>query len=76
MRIDIWKCDKCGDESRDAVDRIRFEIGSQIDGAGDRDDVCQYADLCPLCAKLLISTLLGQLTDKTREALARIWGAS
>lgn len=50
MRIEKWKCDKCGKELKgDEVYPWSFTVGGCIDAAGDWDGTVEEFDLCAGC---------------------------
>jgi hypothetical protein len=76
MELKVWKCDKCYEEYRiGGGSTIVFEVGTQLDGAGDRDTTHKYADLCTACQNNLLHRLLEKRSMEDQAKLAREWDA-
>ncbi len=74
VKLPLWKCDKCGKEAH-AVTEVAFDVGDIPTGAGDRDTLFKYSDLCAVCSARFVGVLLNELPEERRITLAGLWGA-
>lgn len=57
MKRFIYECDRCHTTIGINNTTIRFAERTRIDSAGSKDTVCDEIDLCPMCARIVLSEI-------------------
>ncbi len=78
MKIELFKCDKCGSEYRKGGGgTIMFLVGYSPDPASARSEADhKHSDLCTKCQNALLHNLIDKLEMQVRVDLAKTYNAT
>ena len=78
MKVNVWKCDKCGNEFRQGGgSEIAFHVDNDADeGDGHNVRIFKRADLCLSCTVDFSGELLESCDMRERAVWAKAWGAA